>query len=176
MDLGGGSLELIRFDRGQIEQAISLQLGAVRLSERFIDHRDLPIDSATAAAIRQHVSAALQHSGFDFAPSADPLIVTGGAFTVTRAILAAREQQTIEQRSPTLTRRELAELKSELMALPLHERMAIPHLPAARADIVPTALITIDTVLQLAERAAVTHSFYNLRYGIAAEQLAIANS
>ncbi|MDP4694026.1 MAG: phosphatase, partial [Opitutales bacterium] len=34
MDIGGGSLELVRFDHGHIEQAISLQLGAVRLTER----------------------------------------------------------------------------------------------------------------------------------------------
>ncbi len=57
------------------------------------------------------------------------------------------------------------------MALPLHERMAVPHLPAARADIIPAALITIDSVLEYADRDRVTHSFYNLRYGIAAELL-----
>ena len=176
MDLGGDSLELIRFNDGGIEQAISLQLGAVRLTERFIDNRDLPTTEAQAANIQRYVQAALQQSGFTFAPTTDAFIVTGGAFTVTRAILAARENQTIEQRSPVLLRSELSELKSELTALPLHERMTTPHLPASRADIVPTALITIEAVLQLAERQAVTHSFYNLRYGIAAEQLKIANS
>ena len=174
MDLGGGSLELIRFNAGQIEHALSLQLGAVRLTERFIADRDAPIGSATAAAIRAHFEQTLAHSGFDFAPSTDAFIVTGGACSVTRAILAGRAQQSIQQRSAILTRAELSQLKSELMALPLHKRMATPQLPAARADIVPTALITIETVLERAERHAVTHSFYNLRYGIAAELLAAA--
>lgn len=176
MDLGGGSLELIRFNDGHIEQAISLQLGAVRLTERFIDNRDLPTSEAQGDNIQRHVQEALQQSGFIFAPTTDAFIVTGGAFTVTRAILAARDNQTIEQRSPVLLRSELSELKSELTALPLHERMATPHLPATRADIVPTALITIEAVLQLAKRQTVTHSFYNLRYGIAAKLLKIANS
>ena len=50
--------------------------------------------------------------------------------------------------------------------------MAPPHLPAARADILPTALVTIDTALQLAQLDGLTHSFYNLRYGLASEALA----
>jgi exopolyphosphatase/guanosine-5'-triphosphate,3'-diphosphate pyrophosphatase len=175
MDIGGGSLELIRFHHGQIEQALSLQLGAVRLTERFIEDRDIPITAETAALIRAHVQESLHQSAFAFPPTTDSFIVTGGAFTVTRAILAAREDKTIEQRSPVLMRSEITQLKSELMALPLHERMATPHLPATRADIVPTALITIEAVLQRAAREAVTHSFYNLRYGIAAEQLNVAN-
>lgn len=171
MDIGGGSLELIRFHHGQIKQAISLRLGAVRLTEHFIEDRDAPIESGTAAAIQAHVRELLGKSDFSFGGQAEPLIVTGGAFVVTRAVLAARASKTIEERSPVLQKLEISRLKSELMALPLHERMAVPHLPATRADIVPTALITIETVLDLAGHDAVTHSFFNLRYGIAAELL-----
>ena len=36
LDLGGGSLECIRYAAGKIEQAVSLQLGAVRLTEKFV--------------------------------------------------------------------------------------------------------------------------------------------
>jgi exopolyphosphatase/guanosine-5'-triphosphate,3'-diphosphate pyrophosphatase len=173
MDLGGGSLELIRFAHGHIEQALSLQLGAVRLTEQFIADRAaaLATDTDTAARIAAHVCEALQASGFSFEPDAGPLIVTGGALTVTRAVLAAQNDQTIEQRCPVLHKQEITQLKAILMALPLHERMAVPHLPAARADIIPAALITIDSVLEYAVRDRVTHSFYNLRYGIAAELL-----
>jgi len=65
----------------------------------------------------------------------------------------------------------LSGLERELSPLPLAERMQIPFLPASRADIVPTALITILAVLDYAGRDRVTHSLYNLRYGIAAEML-----
>lgn len=173
MDIGGGSLELIRFDHGRIEQALSLQLGAVRLTEQFIDDRDAALSTEAEALIASHVSARLKDSGFSFEPDTAPLIVTGGAFTVTRAVLAAQNDQTIEERSPVLHKKEITQLKARLMALPLHERMAIPHLPATRADIIPSALITIDTVLDTAKRDQVTHSFYNLRYGIAAELLGL---
>ena len=171
MDIGGGSLELIHFNHGTIDKALSLQLGAVRLTERFITDRDAALSSAEETSIASHVRDALATSGFDFESSTAPLIVTGGAFTVTRAVLAAQVDQSIEERSPVLSHAEISALKTTLMALPLHERMAVPHLPATRADIIPAALITIDTVLDYAARDTVTHSFYNLRYGIAAELL-----
>ncbi|MFT4901318.1 MAG: exopolyphosphatase/guanosine-5'-triphosphate,3'-diphosphate pyrophosphatase [Lentimonas sp.] len=175
MDLGGGSLELIRFNLGKIEQAISLQLGAVRLSERFIQNKESPISDTVESAIRSHVEQALQCSGFQFDNQGEPLIATGGAFTVARALLAAQANTTINKFKATLQKEELQQLRRQLTQLPLSTRKAMPHLPASRADIIPTALITIEEVLQAAQCESVTHSFYNLRYGIVAELLNTTN-
>jgi exopolyphosphatase/guanosine-5'-triphosphate,3'-diphosphate pyrophosphatase len=170
-DIGGGSLELIRFESGEIQQAISLQLGAVRLSERFIQDKEAPVSAESEADIRAYVREQLSASGFNFSPRDLPLIATGGAYTVSRAVLAAQAGSDIARSSPHLKRTTLDALKEKLAPLPLHERLAIPHLPAARADIIPTALITIDALLDYAGRDQLTHSFYNLRYGIAADLL-----
>lgn len=171
MDIGGGSLELIRFQDGTIVQAISLQLGAVRLTERFIADRALPITAGVRGAIETQVAKAVTASGFDFRPGALPLVATGGAFVIARAILAGRRGLELKDSSPQLTALDLRALEAELSVLPLSDRIQVPYLPPARADIVPTALITILKVLELAGRDAVTHSFYNLRYGMAAELL-----
>lgn len=171
MDIGGGSLELIRFTKAKIEQAISLRLGAVRLTERFVADRDAPISRHVETAINAYVHAELAQCNFNFTPKHNPLIATGGAFVVSRAILAAEKGQTIEAHYPILKIEELEKLKVKLCALPLHERMAVPHLPASRADIIPTALITILALLDHAGRKSLTHSFCNLRYGLAAELL-----
>ncbi|MFO8026542.1 MAG: hypothetical protein R6U56_02630, partial [Opitutales bacterium] len=72
---------------------------------------------------------------------------------------------------PVLHIEKLQTLKKRLCQMPLHERMSVPHLPASRADIIPTALITILALLHHAGRMSLTHSFYNLRYGVAAELL-----
>ena len=170
-DIGGGSLELIRFDTGQIQQAISLQLGAVRLTERFIEDADAPLTLKIEASIRRYVTEQLMSSDFDFSPAELPLIGTGGAYTVSRAMLAAETDSDIEHSLPHLERSSLSQLKNKLVPLPLRERLSIPHLPAARADIMPTALITIDALLEVANRSSLTHSFYNLRYGVAANLL-----
>jgi exopolyphosphatase/guanosine-5'-triphosphate,3'-diphosphate pyrophosphatase len=172
-DIGGGSLELIRFENGQIQQAISLQLGAVRLTERFVQDKEASISTETETAIRAHVTEQLKQSGFNFAPTDLPLIATGGAYSVSRSLLAAQTDCTIEKSPPRLERQTLNQLKERLAPLPLQERLKVPHLPASRADIIPTALITIDTLLEVSGRTSLTHSFYNLRYGIAANLLKI---
>lgn len=172
-DIGGGSLELIRFEEHHMQQAISLQLGAVRLSERFIEDREAPLLPETERALREHVAEVIAASDFDFGRSEWPLVATGGAYTVSRAVLAAQAGLEMDASSPFLRRAALDGLRQQLVALPLHERLSIPHLPAARADILPTALITIDTLLECAQREGLTHSLYNLRYGIAADLLGL---
>lgn len=171
LDLGGGSLELIRFKKMKIERTLSLRLGAVRLSERFVADREAAISKNVETAIDAYVRAELSQSDFKFTPGKDPLVATGGAFVVSRAILAAQKGQRIDEHYPVLRFKEMEQLKEQLCALPLHERMSIPHLPASRADIIPTALITILALLHHAGRQTLVHSFYNLRYGVAAELL-----
>ncbi|WP_041744998.1 Ppx/GppA phosphatase family protein [Coraliomargarita akajimensis] len=171
MDLGGGSLELIHFHKGTIDQALSLPLGAVRLTERFIHDREAYVSAETAKVVAQHVREQIQRSDFDTSKTSTALIATGGAIAISRAILAAQQDLEIDQRSPALSLAEFEALRDQLCALPLHERLATPHLPAARADILPTALITIATTLQSLGQSSLTHSFYNLRYGIASELL-----
>jgi exopolyphosphatase/guanosine-5'-triphosphate,3'-diphosphate pyrophosphatase len=172
MDIGGGSLELIRFSHSTIQKACSLQLGAVRLTEKFVLDRTVAITSETKAHIQTHIRESLKTSGFSFEPATDPMIVTGGAFSVIRSILGAKAGTTIESASSVIHKKNISELKSTLCNLSLNERKTIPGLSEARADVMPVALITIDTVLESAGRDTITHSFYNLRYGIATELLA----
>ena len=54
-DLGGGSLECLSFRERRIAQGLSLPLGCVRLTEKFIPDPSLPLDPAAAAAIAAHV-------------------------------------------------------------------------------------------------------------------------
>ena len=170
IDLGGGSLEVILLQKAQIQQAISLQLGAVRLSEQFLLDREAPIDQNTASAIQTHVCKTLETSIDGSLPSL-PVVATGGAIVITRAILAAEDGLTIENRSACMTMQEISQLRQRIGGVPLHDRLAIPALPPARADILPTALLTIEAVLEVANADQLTHSFHNLRYGIAAELL-----
>ena len=171
MDIGGGSLELVRFHQNSIEKACSLQLGAVRLTEKFVLDSTQMIDAETEANIRNYVLTTVTDSGYRFEPVTDPMIVTGGAFSVIRSILAAQSGKKMEDTLPILHKDAIAELKKTLCGLSLDERKNIPGLPMERADVIPAALITIHTILELSGREIITQSSYNLRYGIAAELL-----
>ena len=171
MDIGGGSLELIRLCKDSIEQACSLQLGAVRLTEKFVPDRAPAIAPEAATNIRDHVLKSIEASGFCFEPATEPMIVTGGAFSVIRSILAAQSGEMIKDASPFIYKNDIKKLTDTFCNRSLEERKAIPGLPMARADVMPAALVTIHTVLELSGREKITHSAYNLRYGIAYELL-----
>ena len=171
IDIGGGSLELIRFEGGSIRNAISLPLGSVRLTECFVADKTASLPLKSENALREFVRTQIIESGFDFYPIDLPLIATGGAFSISRVVLAEQEGNTLAESSPRIERGVLKSLKQKLATSTLEERLKIAQLPPERADILPVALITIDALLEYASRHHITHSFYNLRYGIAADIL-----
>ena len=171
-DLGGGSLECLAFRDREIQRAVSLQLGCVRLTEKFVPDPTAPFSSDARHAIRQHTHALLVQSGFGFAlPAGAAAIGTGGTVTVARAILAARTGLTLEASEPQVTLAQLHELLAWMGPLPLAARRSITGLPPARADVMPAALATLITVAETGTFTAYRHSLYNLRYGLAAEAL-----
>ena len=61
-DLGGGSLECLLFRGRQIAQAASLQLGCVRLTERFIADPAAPLQAGESTALAKHVRDELRRT------------------------------------------------------------------------------------------------------------------
>jgi exopolyphosphatase/guanosine-5'-triphosphate,3'-diphosphate pyrophosphatase len=60
-------------------------------------------------------------------------------------------------------------MMEELGALSLVDRKKMPGLPPGRADVFPTALATLIAIAKSGGFNSYQHSFYNLRYGLAAE-------
>ncbi len=170
-DLGGGSLELVGFARGAVTTACSLPLGAVRLTEELVPDPRAPIDGTVLEAVRTRVGEALAASGFSFGPKHAPLLGTGGSVVVARRVLAGQQTIAPDDSDRFVTRAALAALCDRLRALTADERAALPGLPANRADVLPTALTTLETLLDTAGRDGLVHSFYNLRYGVARKLL-----
>ena len=171
-DLGGGSLECLSFRDRQIEQAVSLQLGCVRLTEKFLADPTQPFSETSAQAITAHTRDVLIQSAFRFSlPKRAVAVGTGGTITTARAILGARVGKSLEQTDPTVAVTQMRELLAWLGGLALPERKLIAGLPPARADLFPTALATLIAVAELGEFSAFQNSLYNLRYGLADQAL-----
>ncbi len=172
-DLGGGSLECLAFRQRHITQAVSLPLGCVRLTERFVSDPEAPFSPAALEAIANHTREVIAGSGFDFALSpASTSVGTGGTVATMRAILSAREGKPFAQSSPTVTVVQVAELLRSLGTMPLAQRRQVAGLPPNRADIFPTALASLLALAEGLGLPAYRHSLFNLRYGLAAEALA----
>lgn len=169
-DLGGGSLECLSFRQRRIEQALSLQLGCVRLMEKFVADPAAPLPSAARRALQAHVLAGLHESGFRLVPDR-PAVGTGGTVATVRTILGARTGRKLEQTEPRVTVDQLQDLLENLARLPLETRRRVSGLPPGRADVFPVALATILAVAEAGGIREFHHSVYNLRYGLAAELL-----
>jgi exopolyphosphatase/guanosine-5'-triphosphate,3'-diphosphate pyrophosphatase len=170
-DLGGGSLECLAFRRRQIAQAVSLGLGCVRLTEKFVADPSAPFSAEARAKIAAYTTTTLTGSSFRFTLPGAVGVGTGGTVSTVRAILGTRAGHTVEATDPRVTLDQLRHLLDELGALTLAQRRQVPGLPAARADVFPGALATIIALAELAGLAEFRHSFHNLRWGIAAEAL-----
>jgi exopolyphosphatase/guanosine-5'-triphosphate,3'-diphosphate pyrophosphatase len=170
-DLGGGSLECLAFRARRIAQETSLPLGCVRLTEKFVPDPAAPFPTEARTAIVAHVKQALAASSFPFTLDGAAAVFAGGSMTAARTIFAARQGKNIHKTSPLVTVAGLSALLDRSAPLSLEERKKIPGLPPARADVFPTALATILAVAETAGLKEFQHSFYNLRWGLAAEAL-----
>jgi exopolyphosphatase/guanosine-5'-triphosphate,3'-diphosphate pyrophosphatase len=171
-DLGGGSLECLLFHDRKITQAQSLQLGCVRLAERFIKDVTAPLVVAETAALAVHVRDELKRSGFRFPLVAPAAVFTGGSMATVRMLKGALHGAKFEDTPAIITVESLGHLLDDLAPLTLEQRKAVPGMPPARADVFPAALITMLTLADYAHLDHFHHSLHNLRWGLAAEALA----
>jgi exopolyphosphatase/guanosine-5'-triphosphate,3'-diphosphate pyrophosphatase len=140
----------------------------VRLTEKCVPDPTGPFPPTARTAIAEETRAALQASHFQFAPGGK-IVASGGAFTVVRAILAHRQGVKDKAAWPAEIRRaDLQALLNEIAPLHAAERARIERLTPERADIMPAALTTILTLLEVAGVDRVFHSWNNLRFGVAA--------
>jgi exopolyphosphatase/guanosine-5'-triphosphate,3'-diphosphate pyrophosphatase len=173
-DLGGGSLECLAFRDRQITQAVSLQLGCVRLTERFIADPTQPLSSENLSRIAAHTRDVFaQHNfRFDLPPTA-AAIGTGGTVTTARTILGQRSGKELADTDSFVSTAQLRELLDFTRQQPLATRRQIPGLPPGRADVFPTALVTLLALTDLGHLPGLHNSLYNLRWGLAADSLSI---
>ncbi|EIP97719.1 exopolyphosphatase [Opitutaceae bacterium TAV1] len=170
-DLGGGSLECLRFRDRRIERAISLRLGCVRLTERFIADPRAPLSPAEAGAIAAHVRAEVTTAFPDLATPGFDAIFAGGSVATIRAIRGIRDGVPLVNTTATVTATEMRALLARLAPMTLAECQRVPGLPPPRADVFRTALVTLVTLAECAGVETVYHTFNNLRWGVADELL-----
>jgi len=163
-DLGGGSLELIRFKEGRVVARTSLPLGSVRLTERFFGNPSLPIPSDEVIALSGHIHDLIEAADIQLGP---PVVGCSGGLAALRHVMAERKKVPFETCHPVFKRPMINELAGKVLSQDLASRIDVSRIPAGRADIFPAALITFQMILELAGADELLHSLHNLRYGLA---------
>ena len=172
VDVGGGSAQLVAGMEGRAPRVVSAPVGALRLTERFLQH-DPPTPreiSRLRRAIREELDAA-----FDKLGDQDGAQVYGSSGAVHALAHAAhwldRGERVRQINGHAIGVDSLRRLTRRLLRMPLAQRVRLPEVDGLRAEIiVPGALVLLE-VLERAGASHLTLSDFGLREGLVTDWL-----
>ena len=175
IDIGGGSTELVlgrravsglgQGPRTDVESAVSLDIGSVRLFERHL-HSDPPTADEVAACIAD-AEAALDLSPVDLTAANTVVGVAGTILTICAGVLdlpfydAGRTDQAV------IAVDEVHTYVAGLLAMTHAERLALPYMHPGRADVILAGALILDRVLRRTTVASLVVSEADILDGIA---------
>lgn len=164
VDVGGQSTEICWREDGPGERSVSLDLGVVSLSARFLG-ADPPVPSEIDA-LRAHVRETLREAVPPRLPGA-LVAVAGTATTLGAAHLGLAAWDRSKVHGLDMQRESLIALGAAVMAAPILERAARFHIHPGRADVFPAGIVILEEVLDHLGRGSFVISANGLRVGVA---------
>lgn len=168
VDIGGGSTELIRAEPGGGVDAVSLQIGSVRLTERIV-HNDPP-HAREAADLRIAVDEALGALRWNFAP--DVMVGIAGTVTTVCAVALGLAQYDPDRvHGYRLAHADVMRVLGQLGSVPLEERKRIPGIEPGRADVIFAGTAILERVMAHFMLDHVIVSDQGVRWGLVWREL-----
>jgi exopolyphosphatase / guanosine-5'-triphosphate,3'-diphosphate pyrophosphatase len=135
MDIGGGSTELITGSAaGEMSSAISLDIGSVRVTERFLKQNPVAEDDLALAS--EYVDDLLAGSGVEFASIGRWIGVAGTATTLAGVYLELEHYDREQVHGAVIPLPALQELLHRLARMTVDEIRALPSMHPGRADVI----------------------------------------
>jgi exopolyphosphatase / guanosine-5'-triphosphate,3'-diphosphate pyrophosphatase len=135
MDIGGGSTELITGSaRGEIHSGISLDIGSVRVTERFLKQNPVVEDDLDRAA--EYVDELLAGCGVDFDSIGAWIGVAGTATTLAGVYLELDRYDREKVHGSRMSLRAIEKLLHQLAGMTVEEIRALPSMQPGRADVI----------------------------------------
>ena len=170
MDLGGGSCELTVTQGGHIRDAVSLPLGAVRLTNEFMRHD--PIRKGELKRLRgfltREVNRIIDRIN---AAKVKNVIATSGTAAALAAVASHLRRGTGQQRL-MVSSTEMKRIAKRLARLPVAERRKIEGIGPRRAEIIVAGATVYQELLDRLRLKGFRYSPLGLRDGILAQMAA----
>jgi exopolyphosphatase/guanosine-5'-triphosphate,3'-diphosphate pyrophosphatase len=160
VDIGGGSTELVHAVEGDVAVATSLDVGCVRLTERFLGSD--PPSRPERAAAGGYVRSLL--------PQLAPASAIGVAGTVTTLATLDLGDADYDPARTHGHRLDLASVEKQLdrlAAMTLDERMAVPGIEPGRAAVIVAGIVVLREVLTTYGLAEIEVSERDILHGAA---------
>ncbi|WP_225048069.1 Ppx/GppA family phosphatase [Lacticaseibacillus kribbianus] len=165
MDTGGASTELILVQNRKLQHRISLPVGSVNLTERYLNHN--LISAAELFALISEFNRVLNSIWWLRKALNLPIVALGGS-NRTLAKIQRRKEQAVNfedihgYRMATTAANTIFE---DVLTKDLEGRKAIPGLAKERADIIVGGLIPVITMIRYLDSDRLTFSQNGLREG-----------
>jgi len=169
LDIGGGSTELITEGVGGLE-AISLQLGCVRNTERFL--KTMPPTSDELERLRATVDLQLDRAmaALPSLSAGAPRELVGLAGTVAALVMVDQGLTHYDRalvHHARLSMRDVAAWTAQLSRETTAERLAHPGMEPGRADVLVGGLVVLLAVMERIGATSVLHSEADILDGVA---------
>lgn len=167
-DVGGGSTELVLGKGEVVLRWVSLPLGIVRFSERFL-HSD-PVKEEEWNTMSEEIRKQL--SGFPFPNEPSTMISIGGTGTALASV-----EQGLENFIPekihhfVLTGEALGKQLSLYRSMTIAERKKIKGLPLSRADVILAGGTILFLIMEAIDHPCFMVSAHGVRYGVLYKKL-----
>jgi len=165
VDVGGGSTEFIVTDGTRVVSAVSVPIGAVRLTERHLKHD--PPTAAEIFALDDDIARVLQPLEL---PAGVPLIGTAGTATTIAAVaLGLTTYDPDKVTGLRLAPEIVAELRDAMLAKSTAERTALPGVEPQRADVIAAGIAIYVRALARIDAPTMIICDRGIRWGLAVE-------
>lgn len=165
IDIGGGSMELVRGKDRRPRQTVMLPAGAVRLTEAFL--RDDPPKAAEIRTLTRYLEYLLRDLSWVEAGRGDSLVGMGGTIrTLAKVDQHLWDYPLDRVHGYVLSRRRLTEIVQKLAKQPLRKRRKFPGLSSERADVILAGALLLSLVLERSGYGEILVSAQGLREGV----------
>jgi exopolyphosphatase/guanosine-5'-triphosphate,3'-diphosphate pyrophosphatase len=167
VDVGGGSTEFIRGNAGGVFQAVSIDVGSVRLTEQFL-HSD-PVREDEREKMIGVIEKELARLPDQWLKDGPVLTLVGIAGTFTTLSAVERKLQRYAHAEVHGSRLTLSEVRRQVALFQgktIEERKAVPGLDPRRADVMLAGAILIERIMTAFHSERVTVSDQGVRYGL----------
>ena len=146
-DIGGGSLEIMAAVANHIERSVSLELGAVRMNDRFL--KSVPARNQELVALKRHVRSELKKAFPGERPVVQMFVGSGGTITtLAQMVMNMRKRNYATAQGFEVLRSEVVHLLAMLVRKDSKGLRSVPGLNPDRADIIVAGLVVIDELLK----------------------------
>jgi exopolyphosphatase/guanosine-5'-triphosphate,3'-diphosphate pyrophosphatase len=166
-DTGGGSTQFTFGRAAEVDDRFSVEVGAVRYTERF--GLDNAVSAETLHAAMDAIAADLHR--LDGKPQPDALVGMGGAMTnITAVKLGLDRYDPDAVQGAILERADIDDQIEMYRSRDLDARRTIVGLQPKRADVILAGACIVRTVMELLGQQTVTVSDRGLRHGVLSER------